>query len=287
MNKINFLITILLISITMSSTAQNLEYKVYRADENSFHIASVLIYGEKDAVLIDAQFTLSDAHNVVAEILKSGKNLTTIYISHGDPDYYFGLEVFKNSFPDATIYTSKHTLSHIKKTYEKKLQIWGPKLGSNGTKKVVFPQVLEGNTIDLEGHSIEIKGLNGPTPERTFVWIPSLKAIVGGVNVYDNLHLWIADASTTEKRVAWLSVLEEMEHLNPEIVVSAHALDNSNLNRNAITYSKNYLIAYQKEEVKSKNSEELIAAMQKLYPNAGLGIALQLGAKVAKGEMKW
>ncbi|WP_074405609.1 MBL fold metallo-hydrolase [Aquimarina megaterium] len=287
MNKINFLITILLISITMSSTAQNLEYKVYRADENSFHIASVIIYGEKDAVLIDAQFTLSDAHNVVAEILKSGKNLTTIYISHGDPDYYFGLEVFKNSFPDVTIYTSKHTLSHIKKTYEKKLQIWGPKLGNNGTKKVVFPEILKGNTIDLERHSIEVKGLNGSTPERAFVWIPSLKAIVGGVNVYDNLHLWIADASTTEKRVAWLSVLEEMERLNPEIVVSAHALDNSNLNRSAITYSKNYLIAYQKEEVKSKNSEELIAAIQKLYPNAGLGIALQLGAKVVKGEMKW
>ncbi|WP_024770018.1 MBL fold metallo-hydrolase [Aquimarina macrocephali] len=287
MNKINFLITILLISITMSSTAQNLEYKVYRADENSFHIASVLIYGEKDAVLIDAQFTLSDAHNVVAEILKSGKNLTTIYISHGDPDYYFGLEVFKNTFPDVAIYATQHTLSHIKKTYEKKLQVWGPKLGSNGTKKVVFPQVLKGNTIDLEGQSIEIKGLEGSTPERTFVWIPSLKAIVGGVNVYDNLHLWIADASTTEKRVAWLSVLEKMERLNPEVVVSAHALDNSNLNRNAITYSKNYLIAYRKEEAKSKNSEELIAAMQKLYPNAGLGIALQLGAKVVKGEMKW
>ncbi len=271
----------------MSSTAQNLEYKVYRADENSFHIASVLIYGEKDAVLIDAQFTLSDAHNVVAEILKSGKNLTTIYISHGDPDYYFGLEVFKNTFPDVAIYATQHTLSHIKKTYEKKLQVWGPKLGSNGTKKVVFPQVLKGNTIDLEGQSIEIKGLEGSTPERTFVWIPSLKAIVGGVNVYDNLHLWIADASTTEKRVAWLSVLEKMERLNPEVVVSAHALDNSNLNRNAITYSKNYLIAYRKEEAKSKNSEELIAAMQKLYPNAGLGIALQLGAKVVKGEMKW
>ncbi|EZH71884.1 beta-lactamase [Aquimarina atlantica] len=287
MNKINFLITILLISITMSSTAQNLEYKVYRADENSFHIASVLIYGEKDAVLIDAQFTLSDAHNVVAEILKSGKNLTTIYISHGDPDYYFGLEVFKNSFPDVTIYASEYTLSHIKKTYEKKLQVWGPKLGNNGTKKVVFPQILKGNTINLEGHSIEIKGLNGLAPERTYAWIPSLKAIVGGVNVYDNLHLWIADASTTEKRIAWLSVLEEMEHLNPEVVVPAHALDNSNLNRNAITYSKNYLIAYQKEETKAKNSEELIAAMQKLYPNAGLGIALQLGAKVVKGEMQW
>ncbi len=271
----------------MNTNAQNLKWDVYRADANSFHVASVIVSGEKDAILIDAQFTLADAHRVAAKILAAGKNLTAVYVSHGDPDYYFGLEVLRQAFPNAQILSTQPTLDHIRKTYEKKLATWGPKLGLNGTKTIVFPEVLQGNTLQLEGHTLEIKGLEGATPNRSYVWIPDLKAIVGGVNVYDNLHLWIADAGSQEKRKAWLAILDDMEKLSPEIVVSAHALDDRNLNAKAIGYSKSYLIAFEQEEAKAKNSEELIAAMQKLYPEAQLGIALQLGAKVSKGEMTW
>jgi glyoxylase-like metal-dependent hydrolase (beta-lactamase superfamily II) len=273
--------------MAMEGNAQDLQYKVYRADANSFHVASVLVSGANDAVLIDAQFTLADAHRVAADILQSGKRLTTIYISHGDPDYYFGLEPLKQAFPDAKIYATPQTLAHIKETYQKKLEVWGPKLGRNGTKNVVLPEPLAGRSLSLEGQALEIKGLDGPSPERSYVWIPALKAVVGGVNVYDNLHLWIADAGTKEKRKAWLAILEGMEKLRPEIVVPAHALNDDNLNAKAIAFSRNYLSAFEKEEAKAKDSGELIAAMQKLYPGAQLGVALQLGAKVSKGEMTW
>lgn len=282
-----YLYTPLILLFSMTTIAQNLDHKIYRANANSFNVASVLITGEKDAVLIDAQFTKSDAHRVVADILESGKRLTTIYVSHGDPDYYFGLEVFKQTFPEAIVYATEHTINHIKKTYQKKLDTWGPKLGANGTKNVVLPQVLQGNTIDLEGNTLEIKGLDGASPERSYVWIPALKAIVGGVNIYDGLHLWIADAGTKEKRTAWLAILNEMEELAPEIVVSAHALTNDNLTIKAITYSKEYLHAFEEEAAKTTESAPLITAMQKRYPNAGLGIALELGAKVSMGEMTW
>jgi glyoxylase-like metal-dependent hydrolase (beta-lactamase superfamily II) len=271
----------------MNATAQNLTYSIYRADANSFHVASVLITGEKEAVLVDGQFTLADAHRVAAEVLRAGKRLSTIYVSHGDPDYYFGLEVLKQAFPDARIVATEQTLAHIEKTYQKKLEVWGPKLGMNGTKNIVFPEPLSGTTLSLEDHPLEVKGLEGPSPERSYVWIPDMKAIVGGVNVYDNLHLWIADAGTKEKRKAWLSILDEMEQLRPEVVVPAHALNDDHANAEAIAFSKNYLVAFEKEESKAKDSGELIAAMQKLFPNAQLGIALQLGAKVAKGEMTW
>lgn len=276
----------------MNTNAQSVDnaltYKIYRADQNSFHVASVLVQGEKNAVLIDAQFTLSDAHRVVADILESGKKLTAIYISHGDPDYYFGLSVLKNAFPNTTIYASPQTIEHIKHTYQKKLDYWGPKLGANGPTNVVMPQVIKDPIIDLEGHSLEIKGLEGEYSKRTYVWIPSIKAIIGGVNVYDNLHLWIADAGTQEERKTWLNILNEMESLNPEIVIPAHALTDDNIEgKKTIVYSKNYLAAYEKEAARAQNSEQLIAAMQKLYPDAQLAVALHIGAKVAKGEMKW
>jgi len=96
--------------------ANNLKLQVYNASENSFGVASVIVSGKTDAVLIDAQFTLADAEKVAREIKNSGKKLTAIYVSYGDPDFYFGLEVFKKYFPEVTAYASTATVEHIKAT---------------------------------------------------------------------------------------------------------------------------------------------------------------------------
>src|SRR5436190_11819382 len=178
----------------------NLKLQVYNASENSFGVASVIVSGKTDAVLIDAQFTLADAEKVAEQIKSSGKKLTAIYVSHGDPDFYFGLEVFKKHFPEVTVYATAATIEHIKATAQKKLEVWGERLGKNITSNVVLPQVLKGNSIDLEGQKLEIIGLE-EFPTKTFVWIPSIKAVVGGINVFGvSFHLWMADAQIIEAR---------------------------------------------------------------------------------------
>ena len=153
----------------------NLQLQVYNASENSFGVASVIVSGKTDAVLIDAQFTLADAEKVAQQIKTSGKKLTTIYVSHGDPDFYFGLEVFKKYFPEVTVYASPATVEHIKATAQKKLEVWGERLGKNITSNAILPQVLKGNSIDLEGQKLEIIGLE-EFPSKTFVWITSTLA---------------------------------------------------------------------------------------------------------------
>src|SRR5580658_1490676 len=122
----------------MNTQAQNfkmiesgdLTLNVYYAAEVSFGVASVIVSGKKDAILIDAQFTLADAEKVAQEILKSEKNLMAIFISHGDPDFYFGLEVFKRYFPQAIVYATEPTVDHIKLTEQKKLDVWGAQMGN-------------------------------------------------------------------------------------------------------------------------------------------------------------
>jgi glyoxylase-like metal-dependent hydrolase (beta-lactamase superfamily II) len=97
----------------------NFTLQVYNASENSFGVASVIVSGKTDAVLIDAQFTLADAEKVAQQIKASGKKLTSIYVSHNDPDFYFGLEVFKKYFPEVTAYASPATVESIKATAQK------------------------------------------------------------------------------------------------------------------------------------------------------------------------
>jgi glyoxylase-like metal-dependent hydrolase (beta-lactamase superfamily II) len=69
---------------------------------------ATLVTGEADALLIDAGFTRADGHRLTAAILDSGKRLTTIVVSHGDPDFYFGAEVVADAFPDAPRRPARH-----------------------------------------------------------------------------------------------------------------------------------------------------------------------------------
>ncbi len=267
--------------------ANNLKLQVYNAPENSFGVASTIVSGKTDAVLIDAQFTLADAEKVAQEIKASGKKLTTIFVSHGDPDFYFGLEVFKKYFPEVTVYASPATVEHIKATAQKKLEVWGERLGKNITSNVVLPQVLKGNSIGLEGQKLEIFGLE-EFPSTTFVWIPSIKAVVGGINVFGtSFHLWMADAQTTEARKQWISVLDKIESLHPAIVIPAHANSQSPFDISAVKHTKSYIQFYEEALKTNKTSETLIAALKTKYPTLTFDIALQIGAKVNKGEMKW
>lgn len=294
-NSISKVFLTILILFNMESQAQtfktietkDLKLQVYNASENSFGVASVLVSGKTDAVLIDAQFTLADAEKVAQEIKASGKKLTTIFVSHGDPDFYFGLEVFKKYFPEVTTYASPATVEHIKATAQKKLEVWGERLGKNITSNVILPQVLKGNSIDLEGHKLEIIGLE-EFPNKTFVWIPSIKSVIGGINIFGTtFHLWMADAQTEEARKNWISVLDKITTLNPEIVIPAHANSNSPFDIAAVNHTKSYIQFYEEALKINKTSEALMTALKTKYPTLTFETALQIGAKVNTGEMKW
>ena len=261
--------------------------QVYNASENSFGVASVIVSGKTDAALIDAQFTLADAEKVAQEIKNSGKKLTVIYVSHGDPDFYFGLEVFKKYFPEVTAYASPSTVEHIKATAQKKLEVWGERLGKNITSNVILPQVLKGNSIDLEGQKLEIIGLE-EFPSKTFIWIPSAKAVIGGINVFGTtFNLWMADAQTVEARKQWISVLDKIVSLQPAIVIPAHAKSETAFDLTAVKHTKSYIQFYEDALKTNKTSEALVTALKTKYPTLTFDIALQIGAKVNTGEMKW
>ena len=267
--------------------ANPFKLQVYNASESSFGVASIIVSAKTEAVLIDAQFTLEDAEKVAQEIKNSGKKLTAIYVSHGDPDFYFGLQVFKKYFPEVTVYASPATVEHIKATAQKKLEVWGERLGNKITSNVVLPQPLKGNSIDLEGQKLEIVGLDA-FPTKTLVWIPSIKAVIGGINVFGNtFHLWMADAQTAEARKQWVSVLDKIESLQPSIVVPAHAKSESAFDLTAVKHTKSYIQFYEEALKSNKTSEALIAALKAKYPTLTFDIALQIGAKVNTGEMKW
>lgn len=287
MTRMTLLATSLLLALGSAHAAQPLQLKVYNADSNSFNVNSVLISGEKHAIVIDAGFTRADALRIAANVLDSGKTLQTIYVSQADPDYYFGVEVLKQQFPQAEVLASPAVLGKIKANLAGKLGFWGPKMGANAPRQPLLPTAFNGKQLSVDGEVLEIRGLDGVLAHRPYVWVPSLRAIVGNVGIYGNLHVWTADSQQAAERKAWLAQLDEMAALHPAIVVPGHMQAGTALDAANIGYTRDYLQRFEQNAARSSNSAELIASMKQAYPQAGLGIALEIGAKVKKGEMTW
>ncbi|GAB2862428.1 MBL fold metallo-hydrolase [Pseudoduganella ginsengisoli] len=276
------------VSASAVAAAAPLSLEVFNPGESAiFPVASVLVKGDKDAVLIDAQFSRAEALKLVEQIRASGKRLTTVYVSHGDPDFYFGLDVIKAAFPEARIVATPGTVAAMQKKAAAKVGYWGPILKDNAPQGIVMPEVLPGDEIVLEGEKLKIEGLNGATPDRTFVWIPSIKAVAGGVVLFSGLHVWVADTQTVESRKQWLATLDHIAALKPVTVVPGHFQPGVAFTPDAIRFTADYLRRFETETPKAGGSDALIASMKSAYPKAGLESALQISAKVAKGEMKW
>lgn len=266
-----------------------LNWKHFPAGENGFFRAPVLITGAREAILIDGGFTFPDGKALVEAIVATGKTLTTIYISQSDPDYYFSLAPVKAAFPDARVIAAPATITAIKGNIDKKLATWGPQLKENGPQTmadIVLPEAFDGRTLSLEGETIEIVDADG-LANRRYLWVPSLNAIFGGVMVFSGVHVWTADTASAEVRADWVKNLDAMAARKPVTVIPGHLSPGAATDVSAVTYTRDYLLAFEEELAKAADSAELIAAMTKRYPDAGMGIALQIGAKVAKGEMKW
>lgn len=266
-----------------------LTWRHFPADEAGFFRAPVLLTGPSEALLIDGGFTLGDGQAVARAITATGKRLTTVYVSQSDPDYYFSLGPIQAAFPDARIVAARETVAAIEASVQKKLDVWSPKLGANGPQKradVVIPKPSDERSLSVDGELIEIVDSQGLSNRRT-LWVPSLRAVFGGVLVFSGVHVWTADTATLEQRAAWRANLDALAGRAPAVVVPGHAAGGAATDASALAYTRAYLTAFDEEVGRATSSAALIAAMKARYPEAGMGVALDIGAKVATGEMKW
>ena len=276
--------------LATQANAADLQLQAYKADQNAiFPVTSVLASGEKEAILFDAQFSVSDGEALVNMIKKSNKDLKMIYITAGDPDYYFGLQPLLKAFPNVKVMSSASIVEHIEETKDAKLKYWGPILGKNAPTKITTPEVLDQSTLTLEGHKIEIKALGTP---QAYMWVPESKTVFGGVSITSGMHVWTADTQTKEKRSAWMQSLEQMKQLEPTVVIPGHYSGNLLKKDYAVDFTLSYLKTFEQaldaaKTQDAKQSEKLISIMKSAYPALPGVNDLAFSSQVNTGEVKW
>lgn len=262
--------------------------KVFFSDEKGFEVASVIVTGKTDAVLIDAQWTLSNAHRVIAEILETGKYLKTIYITHAHPDHYFGLGYIAEAFPQARVIAIPEVCRTINNQFFGKIEHWEQVIGAvNVPRKTVNIEPVNENFFMLEEHRIEIiPAVMGDMKYNTIVWIPSIKTLYGSDVLFNEAHPFTCEL-TAEERGQWLKDLDVVERMNAEVIIPGHQKPGMPFDSGSIGFMRDYLIATEEEIARTSDVAGFYYAMVKRFPEANLFISNEMNANVFKGGMDW
>nr|WP_315408970.1 MBL fold metallo-hydrolase [uncultured Prevotella sp.] len=273
-------------AFALTGFAKGLQLKVYNPGPKAiFPVTSTIVYGKKDAALVNAQFQKQYAEEVVKEIKGLKKNLKYVFVSYNDPNYYFGLDVIRKAFPDVQILSTAQTAYLIEASKDSKLGVWKNQLGADAPDTLFVPQPVD-SLPAIEGNDLQIK-YNKDDSAHPFVWIPSLRTVVGASSVAQEGHPWMADTQGDKGIERWQNVISTIKQLNPTTVIPSHFIISSNYQPGILDTISKYLADYRQAAAKSHNADELISAMEKLYPQMPGKDNLVFGAKVFKGEQEW
>jgi len=268
--------------------SNSLSTKVFFSNEKGFEVASVIVMGKTNAVLIDAQWTLSNAHRVIAEITETGKHLETIFVTHAHPDHYFGLGVIAEAFPSARVTALASVARIINRQFFGKLDHWEKVIGpTNVCRKTVDIESLNQNCIKLEGQRIEIiPEVLGDMKYNSVVWIPSIKTLYGSDVLFNQAHPFTCEV-TAEERRQWIRDIERLERMDAEVIIPGHQKPGMPFDSSSCTFTKDYLMATEEELAKTKDEGCFYYAMVQHFPDANLFISNEMNAGVFKGGKNW
>ena len=231
-------------------------------------ITSTLIFGEHDAVLVDAQTTVAEAKALADWIALHHRNLQTIYITHGHFDHFFGLSVLLDRFPNARAIATPKSVAVMRAFLTPPMNqfVYRCFPGQLPTK-LVTPEPYEHDTFTLEGHELRIIE-QGRTdgPDTTSLHVPSINLVVSGDVVYNQCHMYVGD-TTPESRKNWVAALDRLAALKPAIVVAGHKKPGAPDSPSAIEDTKRYLLDFDRLQQTTASDEELFNQMTELYPH--------------------
>ncbi|HEY6345509.1 MAG TPA: MBL fold metallo-hydrolase [Bryobacteraceae bacterium] len=231
-------------------------------------ISSTLISGERDAVLVDTFITLEQNRALVEWIAAGGKNLTTIYATHGHGDHFFGVNTIRQPFPNARFVAARDVITIMRQQASSPVleSFWKSRFPGQIDPPLVIAEELAG-TIELEGEKlVSIPLGHTDTDNTTCLHVPSIGLIVAGDAVYNDVHVFLAE-SNADTRKEWIAALDTIESLKPRAVVAGHKRPGAADTPNSVGETRQYIRDFDRIAADTQSAQELYKQMLALYPN--------------------
>lgn len=235
--------------------------------------AFTLIHGKHDAVLVDSPATIAQGKALAQWISQTipGKQLKTVYITHGHGDHFFTGPIIQQSYPGAQFVVKKDVYDHMLQQYEPTFfkAVWASLFPGGQVTDTPFPaKVLPKNgTFYLEGHVLQaVEVGQSDTYNTTVLHVPDLDLVVGGDVIYGHCHQLFAEDASHELRQQWLDSLDKAAALNAKVVVPSHMQVHDGYQPSHINETKRYIHVWEQLRASSSSWQELEANMKNAFP---------------------
>jgi glyoxylase-like metal-dependent hydrolase (beta-lactamase superfamily II) len=244
---------------------------------------STLISGATEAVLVDAQYLKDDVRDLEDLIERTGKKLTTIYITHAHADHYLGLGPLLERFPDARGVALPSVVEAMKQTMELQETQWGMLFGDAAVRGTRLPEPIEDDVLYVDGSPLRIIEVRqADTNPSSIIHVPDIDVVVAGDAIYNEIHQMLA-LSTPQEWRDWLGTVDVVENLHPRMIVAGHRRpdgDDYAVNR-MIHQTRSYINDFAEAPEIAKTAGDLVSVMTAKYPHHGNLWTLQLSASTA------
>jgi glyoxylase-like metal-dependent hydrolase (beta-lactamase superfamily II) len=231
--------------------------------------AATLIHGERDAVLVDPLMTAAEGDDLAGWIAATGKNLTTIFVTHGHGDHFFGAAPVLDRFPDARMVATPAVVESMQKQLSPPWLdgFWRARFPGQLPDRLFVAEPLDDGTFPLEGHDLVAVDLgHTDTDGSAALHIPSMGLVVAGDAVYADVHLYLVE-SVAGGIAAWLAALDVIEALRPTSVVAGHRSSDSSDDPRYIDETRRYLRAFTAAADRTGTALDLYNAVLDEYPD--------------------
>src|SRR5260370_15131559 len=231
-------------------------------------ISANLISGQRDAVLVDALMTVEQAHALVEWVEAHGKNLTTIYVTHGHGDHFFGIGVLQNRFPNARAVATPGVVQFMRQQASPAFiaNFWRAQFPGQIPDRLVIAEELKGKVIELEGRDLVVVEVgHTDTDHTTCLHLPSVGLVVAGDVAYNDVHLHLGESNAHTRR-EWIAALHTIGALHPRAVIAGHKRPGNDDSPRIIEETRQYIRAFDRLAQTTTTARELYDQMLSLYP---------------------
>jgi len=247
-------------------------------------IASTLISGERDAVLVDTAITVDQNQKLVDWIAHSGKNLTAIYATHGHGDHFFGVNTIQKKFPKARFVATSEVIAVMRKQASVPVveSYWRSRFPGQIDSTLLIADELKDGVLELEGEQlISVPLGHTDTDSTTCLHVPSIGLSVCGDALYNDVHLHLGE-SNADRRKEWIAALDTIESLKPVAAIAGHKRLGAPDTPNNIEATRKYIRDFDRIASYTKTAIDLYSEMLAIYPERVNPAVLWYSAQAVK-----
>lgn len=231
-------------------------------------LASTLIFGERDAVLVDPPYTREQIDRVGDWIDGFGRRLAYIYATHGHGDHWFGTARLLERFPGAIPYATEGTIRvmHQQATQGRE-QLWDQIFPGLIPESPVLAQPIPADGFELEGNRLQaVETGHTDTDDTTVLYVPSIGLVVAGDVAYNGVHQYLLESGNGGLK-AWLDALDRVAALQPRAVVAGHKNKDLPDDPAILEQTRQYLLDAERLLNTEPTPREFFDQMLELYPD--------------------